>query len=511
MRAETKHLVILTLAAAVFRLLHCFVYWDDVVVGGDQIQNVLLAKNFAAGNFYAVLDAYWTPLYPILIGSLTYFIDDLVIPSLIISIIAGSLAAPLTYLLARESFDETVAVLSGAIAVFFPHLINSVFDLGTENLYLVFVTAVVIIGWRALQRRSLGMMFSVGLLIGLSYLTRPEGFTILFLLVAYSIVADLLREKRLASISLTRIGALILGFAILAAPYVVYLRAETGRWTMSGKIGVNFAGGEMNVEDPNEPEEDPVPPVRAVAEAFVSNLVNIQVSFSVILPLLVFGLVSLGLFGSAWTPERWLRESFLISFCIFVILVYAVSVSQTRYYYVLLPIFFGWTAKGMVRLGDWLDDSVKDILPKRLDFIRNRTLFYFITILALYGYLLPVNNFMRSTDYQWQTNAFEERDAGLWIKNNGKKAATIFSASRRPVFYAEGKQVYPESYELDEVFKRIKSDKEIGYVVWGERSNSRNRFLEGLDELLEDDSEFRLAYTRFDVPEFGIKVYVRVR
>jgi hypothetical protein len=501
---ERKTVFLLFLAALGFRLLHYWIFSHELVVGGDQMQNILLAQRFADGEFYGVLHPYWTPLYPILIGVVTFFIDSRILPSLIISILAGALAAPAVFYLVRQSYGAREAAIAAAIAVFYPHLINSVFALGTENVFLLLIAGLLIVGWKALQNDSPKDYFLTGILVGLAYLTRPEGFGYVGFF-GLLILGKSFWQKSAPPKILLKIAALLLGFLILAAPYLFYLKSETGTWTISAKSDVNFASGIYSEDAPTENEEP---------EKFTSvvayNLLDIHKNFPYLFPIFLLVFVALGLFGERWSRQRLWRESYLIFFCLVTIAGYAATVVQTRYFYILLPVLFGWTARGIVQMQQWLKDSARIWLPEKFAFSADSRYFVSLCLILVYLYLLPLNFFMQSREKAWQVTAYEERAAGLWLKENGKPSARIFSVTQRPVFYAEGRQMSPVSTNLENILAEIKAG-EVDYVIHSDRSLKRNPYMKGFAEILQNSPQFELVYENNENPDYKIFVFKQIR
>lgn len=477
------------------------------------MQEIVLARRFASGDFYGVLDTYWTPLYPILVGIVTYFINSLVLPSVIVSIIAGTLAVPLTYYLVRQSYGRREAVIAAVLAVFFPHLINSFFGLGTENVYLLWIIGALIIGWKGLKRDSAIDYLSTGILLGLAYLTRPEaiGYPIFFVFLVFC--KNLRRRKLFARNSLLQIAALLLGFTVLAAPYIFHLRSATGAWTISGKAEINTTASEYLNESAQENNDSAaVAPtsrsqaVKAIIKNIALNLFTIHRDFPYLLPILLLALVALGLFGERWDKERLKREAYLISFCLLTFVGYAAAVVQTRYFYVLLPIFFGWIACGILRLERWLSESIQNLTPNKAAYLFNSKVFVILCIILVYVYVFPINFFVRSEDKAWKTVAFEERNAGLWLKENGKPSPLVFSVSFRPIFYAEGKSLSPKTKDIGEILAQIK-ERKVDYVVTSERSLKRHSYLDGFPENLPSASDFELIYEKTERDGYKISIF----
>lgn len=515
---EWKTVILLSAAGLVFRVLHYLVLANEIVPSNDRVREIILGRRFASGDFYGVLDTYWAPLYPILIGIFAYPIKSIVLPAVIISIIAGTLVVPLTYYLVKQSYGRSEAVIAAVIAVFFPHLMNSVFALGSENIYLLWILGALVVCWKGLENNSVIRIFLVGILLGLAYLTRPEaiGYPIFFALVVF--VKNLWRRELFARHSLLQIAALLLGFAILASPYIFYLRSETGSWTISGKTKVNTVASEYlytSSEENNDSEgaapisqsqPSKVQAGKDIVKKTAINLFNIHNDFPYLLPLFLLSLVTLGLFGERWGKERLKRETYLFLFCFLTILGYAAAVVQTRYFYILLPVFFGWIACGILRLEGWFHESFQNWFPNKPSYPYRPVFFIIPCIILIYFYTLPLNFFMRSEDKAWRSKAYEEREAGLWLKENGKASSTIFSASLRTVLYAEGNAISPETTDANAILEQLK-DCSIDYIALSERSLKRSPYLADVNKAVRNDPEFQLVYQNVRKPGYEIWIF----
>jgi 4-amino-4-deoxy-L-arabinose transferase-like glycosyltransferase len=487
-----KSTLILFLAALGFRILTCVVFANEIIPGPDQMQEIMLGRSFADGNYGGVLDTYWAPAYPILIGLASSFIDSVTLPALTVSILAGAAAVSLTYFLALQSYSNRDAWIAAIFAIFFPHLINSIVAIGSENLYIVWVLCSLITGWEAIKRNSVLWSVSTGLFVGLAYLTRPEaiGYLIFFL---FAIIAyDQFKTRSVLRDTIPKGAALIVAAALLAAPYVVYLHGETGEWSISGKSRSNTIAGHIVEEYPlDEIEPDKHnKPVSVFIKYFVINLIEANKVFPILIPSLLFVLIGLAMFTSPWNNERLFREAYLMIFCIVTLVGYAAAIVQLRYFYVLLPVFFCWMARGTFIWAGWLRGSISNGKWPRLFSTR---ILVTLCVLAIFLYVLPLNFYMRPADDAWSSRAYEERDAGLWLRQHDPSEPLIFSASFRPVFYAQGRALPPKTKDMSQILDYILSN-QADYVVVSERSLKRHPYLKDLELILQRDSRFELIY-----------------
>ena len=512
---EWQSVLLLSIAGFVFRVLHFVLFANMVIPEQDATRNIRLGRNFASGNFYGVLDDYWPPLYPLLLGVVTYVVNDLVLPAIIISIVAGSLAIPLTYYFVKQSYGRSEAFIAAVIAVFYPFLINSVFGLGNENLYLLCILWALIVGWNGLLKSSSVDYFLTGILLGLAYLTRPEAFGYPIFFIALAIGKALWQRQLFGRETILQVAAILLGFMLLSAPYILYLKSETGSWTISGKTSQNFASGVFSEDALQEERGDEGmeprvgrPTARELASNFVHNFREAQKSIGQLIPMFLLVLAGLGLFGERWSKERFKREAYLLAFCVLTILGYAATWVIERYLYILLPIFFGWIALGIVRLERWFRESCPDwTFGKYLTRV-NYGSFVAVCLILIYLYVFTTNFYVRSKESEWQGRAYEERDAGIWLRENGKPSPVIFSVSFRPVFYADGNQYAPETKDVREILEKIRNE-QVDYVVDSERMHKKLPHLKGLTEALQNEDNYELVYQRNDHPGHKISIFRR--
>lgn len=468
-------LLILTLTALIVRLLYYFLYAKDEVIGKDASTYVRLARHLAAGDFAAGFDAFWTPFYPLLVASVGVFTDSLMLPTVVVSIITGTLAVPAVYFLAEQSYGRREAVIAAALAVFYPHLLTSTFGYGTENVYLALLMFALVAGWNGLTKNSTVNSFIVGLLLGCAYLTRPEAFGYLFFFAPVIFINNFRKQGLFSKNSMKSLAVLMLGFFLLAAPYIIYIRGATGSWSISPKFkahigATTFSDTEFDKTFTPVPKSEPPPtdnPAKRFAKAFLFNLEGTHRVFPLLVPPFLIIFIALGLFGAYWNARRFGREAYLLFFYFLTMLGYIVTIVEVRYYYVLLPILFGWTACGITAMEDWLRRSLQNSFFVK--FLAGRYVFPLLCLAFVFVYTLPLNSFMRSSDGAWQFSQYEQKNAGLWLKENVKPAPVVMANEFRPAFYAEGKFVPLYTDDLDKILAEA-SAKQVDFLVIDERN-----------------------------------------
>jgi 4-amino-4-deoxy-L-arabinose transferase-like glycosyltransferase len=505
--------LILSLTALIVRLFYYFLYAKDEVVGKDASTYIKLARHLAAGDFSAGFNAFWTPFYPLLLAGFGLFSNSLMLPSVIVSIITGTLAVPVVYYLVKQSYSRREAVIAAAIAVFYPHFLISTFGYGTENVYLLLLISALIIGWNGLTKNLTANFFLVGLLLGCAYLTRPEAVGYLLFFAPIIFLKNFKEQGLFSRNSFKSLSVLVLGFALLATPYIIYIRSATGSWSISPKFkahigGTTFSDTEFDKTFTPMPKSQPSPPTSNAAKqlikVFLHNLEGTHKSFPNLFPPILLIFVGLGLFRSYWNANRFRREIYLLYFFALTIICYALTIVEVRYFYVLLPILFGWTACGIVETEDWLRQSLEHSSFGK--FFTNRYIFPALCLTFILFYTLPLNSFMRSSDGAWQFSQYEQRNAGLWLKGNAKPAPVVMANEFRPAFYAEGKFVPIYSENINEILAEA-SAKQVDFLVIDERNIKPTSPLISLLNEPQNTPQLELVYQAAEHPGYKIVIY----
>lgn len=504
--------LILSLTALIVRLFYYFLYAKDEVVNNDASTYIKLARHLTDGNFSAGFNAFWTPFYPLLVAFVGLFSDSLLLPTVTVSIIAGSLAVPATYYLVKQSYSRREAIIAAVIAIFYPHLLTSTFSYGTETVYLVLLIFALITGWNGLIKNSTINFFVTGLLLGCAYLTRPEAVGYLLFFTPLIFLKNFKAQGLFSRTSAKHIAVLVVGFALLATPYLIYIRSATGSWSISPKFkahigGTNFSDTVFDKNFNQVPKSQPPPTGSAVKILIKSVLFAAQSahkSFPNLFPPFLLIFVGLGLFRFAWNGSRLKREIYLLLFSAATILCYLLTIIEVRYFYVLLPILFGWIACGIVEMEDWLRQSLSPLSIGKL--FANRYIFPVICLTFILLYTLPVNSFMRSSDGAWYFSQYEQRTAGLWLKKNAKPAPVVMSNDFRPAFYAEGKYVPLYSDNINEVLAEAAS-KQVDFLVIAERDIKETPQLSSLLNEPQNSQQLELVYQATEYQGYKIVIY----
>ena len=504
--------LILSLAGLIVRLFYYFLYAKDEVIGKDASTYIKLARHLAEGDFAAGFDTFWTPFYPFLLAGIGVFTNSLLLPTIIISIATGTLAVTATYYLVKQSYGQREAIIAAVIAIFYPHLLTATFTYGTENIYLLLLIFALITGWNGLTKNPLINFFVTGVLIGCAYLTRPEAFGYLLFFIPIIFLKNLKEQGLFARNSVKNVAVLMLGFALLATPYLIYIHSATGTWSISPKFkahigGTQFSGlkFDKNFNPLENPQARPTGnPVIVLIKATLGNLQITHKALPTFFPPFLLIFVGLGLFRVRWNGSRFRREMYLLYFCSLTTICYLLTIIEVRYFYVLLPILFGWIACGIIALEDWLRDSLQNSAFRKI--FANKHIFSVLCLTFMVIYTLPLNSFMRSNDGAWQFSQYELRNAGLWLKENAKKSPVVMSTDFRPPFYAEGKFVPLYSDNINEVLAEA-AEKQVDFLVIDERNIKEIPQLSNLLNEPQNSPQLEAVYQTEEYPGYKIVIY----
>jgi tetratricopeptide (TPR) repeat protein len=155
------------------------------------------AKAIADGDWLSRSGSFRVPLYSYFLAGCYLVFGRSFVPPLVIQVILGSLTCGLVFLIGRRLFGALAGALAGFSLALYRMAIYSDGEILPTTLYILFTVLALhfLIEGRAggASRGSWRGGVSVGLLLGLAYLTRPE---VLILAVALGVAAFAVAGKR---------------------------------------------------------------------------------------------------------------------------------------------------------------------------------------------------------------------------------------------------------------------------------------------------------------------------
>jgi hypothetical protein len=153
-----------------------------------------------------------------------------------VGVVCGAVLSPLIFSLSRR-FGAPSWAAAGAGLLFAVGKRTSWYgaDGLSDMLFMVMFVGALLVAVRVRLRPQVGAWGIVGLLAGLAYLTRPEGAAVVLILIVGTIVTLILRRD--ISMPMVRkyavaFSVMVLGFLIVALPYMVAIGRFTGKKTI---------------------------------------------------------------------------------------------------------------------------------------------------------------------------------------------------------------------------------------------------------------------------------------
>jgi hypothetical protein len=436
-----------------------------------------VARDFLRHDFAKALSSALHPLYPFLISLISPDASHVEIAGRFISLFFGTMTFIPVFYLAKEVAGQKGAILSGLFYSFHPYLATYSGMLLSEATYWGLLTFSVYFFWRGLSRKKVLGCTASGACLGLSYLTRPEGIGYLIVFLIWIIVDGEMRKGWFKKCLM--MGGLIVGFFIFAFPYMFTIRQETGQWLISRKgpvtqsqlmkwVEVNKAlrkedlKSEKVIEQPRQSAKyfDLMKTGRFILQFFPFTLYHYFRAYH-------FALWLFLLFGLIRVRQKIKLELFLASLILFHLISLATfTKSSIRFSVPLIPISLFWAGVGVLEIQRHLQ-RVKISNPEK-----------WVTFLIILAILVQLPQSMRPE----RRSRADQKEVGLWLKQNTPPGAIIMSNSPIEAFYAEREfmvlplgisTIWDPGKSYDEIISYAKS-KGVRYILTNRNTHELN-------------------------------------
>src|SRR5262245_15942979 len=368
-------LISIVVVALILRAFFAVYFTGAIDTEGAEYARI--AQNLLSGRGYVGIaedggtQLFFPPLFPFAIAVISLVTGSAEVAGRMISVAMGTLLVVPTYLIAMRMYDRRIAIFAAALIACHPYLIYMSTTVFCEMTFATLFMSALYIAILATEQPKPQLLLSCGAMYGLAYLVRAEAA--IYLLVAAVIIffAALLKNRADLLFSVSRIGMVLVAFALFASPYIAWLSTQTGHFRIEGKFplnmttmmridqgepevypqfGIDSAGNERGVwNQPNlvtisahSPNlKDILTHLRVHTKSVFKNAVqNLSMSFGSP-PLIVF--VIIGLFAKPW--GRSLAICHLHIFPILALAVFAtyfIYYSSARFYVLFVPFFCIW-------------------------------------------------------------------------------------------------------------------------------------------------------------------------
>ncbi len=229
---------VLFLIAFLIRL--SFLKYYHAPLTGDAAIYGKIAWGIKSGHGLHWWSVVWSPFYPFMIFLFSFVVRTLETATFAVSLFLGSLVAVPFFFLAKKLFNYQSAYLGSLLVAFFPAcVVISAVPL-SEATYTFFLLITLLSAWLLISKRSYLHAFLFGILSGICYLTRPEFLVAFAFLLLVFVIIEMKKQIRKRSQSFVLLLISLIGFLILAFPYINFMHSQSGHWILSGKTAHNI-------------------------------------------------------------------------------------------------------------------------------------------------------------------------------------------------------------------------------------------------------------------------------
>jgi len=478
-------------------ILRAVTAWQSGVAAPQEIRYITIAEGMREGRGFNGIDARFPdviqpPVYSLLLllAMLPGF-SSLAAARGVTALVGALLVFPLSAL-ARRIFGDVAARRTAWLVAFYPLLVQISSISMTEPVFSLFVVLAVLCILRACGReqdskdqnsdgREVLNISLAGLLLGLAFLTRPEG-------VADTIATSVLLfywawrfKKRPLSRSLLLALLPALVCVLVAAPYWVWIHGKTGRWLLAPKIaltrvhqeimnrgvqehwpekyrstlffervkfGLNDDGTDLlsaqafrelglvrGGEAVSDRSAKPAPSEAGyLADIVVKNLKQLYldtIKYGLVLPTLLLGFLALGITSRPWRagPDRYGQGILLwyaLAGCSWIL-----SYVQPRFLYPSIVFFLPWMAEGWTRTETWIFESL-GVDRRSRNRLATRAIALGLLALVAASCLIHLPPAVTLFSSVWE----EHKTAGEFLRSSGATPGSIMALTPVTSFYS---------------------------------------------------------------------------
>ncbi len=472
-----KYLWVVLVSALVIRLYTGF---TTFVITTDAVPYIDQAKNFVEGTSESLdysrttgLESSYHPLYPFLIAVLFKCINNYEISAKAISMAMGVSLAAIVYIFGKRIFDSRIAFLCAILVAFHPYAARFSAEILSESTYFFFFTLAIGLGYIAVRNLKLLYYIGTGMSSALAYLARPEGVGVLVIVGFFTVFWRISNVEILWSRRLWCLTVMLLAFFMLASPYLIYIKRQTGYWTLTKKKNLTELLGFENITeraasvDNRSTDRVRNESIRAKPQGKIwnakykkyFNTLSFMISKFVstynplLLLFLIIGLIKCKKVPISGMPGVYL--GFVLAFYVFILYALALVFSGTDHYYLsrrhlmplVIPTMF-CSAIGVQTLCNWLEKKSAFQSARNNKYLNVNVILPVIIICLILPKTLKFH----------RTERIGAKEAGYWLKENTQDTpAVIMGITPRIAYYAGGKHVYMNPGSYSEMISNARS------------------------------------------------------
>jgi len=237
---DARRARLLILAALLVGLgLRVAIGLTDDAPGVDETAYLRSGLSWVEGDGYerdGRAELHFPPLVPALLGTASLVFDDPHTGTVVLTVVAGTALMAVLIRLADRLAGRRAAVATAWVVALAPGLATmpAARGAGSEAEYALLLAGAVLLVVSSLDRERaarLARVAGAGGLVGLAYLTRPEGLLVAVPLGLTTLLSLRARPRR----AVLAAAAFGLPLLLCVVPYASFLRTHTGEWQLTAK------------------------------------------------------------------------------------------------------------------------------------------------------------------------------------------------------------------------------------------------------------------------------------
>lgn len=441
------HLIVLMTLISVVRVMQIFAV---KAISGDAIIFVAIGKLLHDGDFSLALTTVQHPLYPYLIHLMKYVFSDWFGAAKAVSLFFSILTPFMVYYTVSRITSTWNAFVFALLWIFHPAVSVYSARIATESTYFFFFTGGLLFGYLLIRSNRTIYALLAGLSVGLSYLTRPEGIGLCFIITIFALIS-VFRKDTYASIMMKKMIVFYVGIFICVTPYIYYISSQAGEFRLSNKKSLAVAMGIKNDDvtvPANLDNKATLPSYAFLGDGYMATLIKMIALFCMKYGVPLILLVLFSLFVTPKYARRPFFESYLFVVIVFYVCVFSLFYVSRRHLAVLMAIALYWVPFGLACITD-LCAKYLSVFFKKTERAKlaNKLLTYGLSMMLILLFPFAV----RPQDADKQV----EKEAGLWFKKQHIDSPVIMTNLVRVVLYADGEFLALQNRPNIETYQKL--------------------------------------------------------
>jgi 4-amino-4-deoxy-L-arabinose transferase-like glycosyltransferase len=458
-----------------------YMFFSTYIIARDSVTYLSMTETFLEGKFFNALKFITPPLYPLLLAGMNLVINNPEITGKLVSLLAGTCVFFPLYYLGKRIFDQKVVFVGLFLFAIHPVLVRYSAEVLSESTFIFLSVAGFSLLWKGLLERRYIFCFFSGLILGLSCLTRAQGFIWVGVLLAVTIIFSFLQRKnRMHQGNVENIWIFsllaVLGFFIVITPYAYFLKELTGEWTVrqGGTSAIITGTGHKYNQGVSGALlvllNHPLLLLKKIAWN-MGRLVSLLPE-TIYYPYFFF--LMIGLVARKHTERHLQGELYLGIICLVYILGHCLLYLKVRYLLPIAPFAFFWAGQGVWVTVSWLQKLYARYRPRIME-SHHRVIVTVFLICFIAASTLP-----KTLEPQRLTK-LDRKEIGNKIAALFPEHPVVLASDERIVFYAKGQNVpYPKKIRTFAKFMEYAHNNKVEIIVMNKARINEGRAIGAL-------------------------------